>query len=44
MEEGIVRYIHFVGIIVLSSMLVAENLMLSEKISFNTVNAKPTSP
>jgi len=37
MEEAIVRYIHFMGIILLSSMLVAENILISTQLKNDTV-------
>ena len=32
MEESLVRYIHFVGIILLSSMLITENILFSKQL------------
>lgn len=32
MEEGLVRYLHFLGIILLAAMLLTENVLLSDKL------------
>jgi putative membrane protein len=37
MEEALVRYAHFIGIIVLSAMLVAQHLLLSKQTSIDTI-------
>lgn len=37
MEEAIIRYIHFMGIILLSSMLIAENLLLSTPLKVGAI-------
>ena len=37
MEEAIVRYIHFLGIILLSAMLVAENLLLTSPLKVGAI-------
>lgn len=37
MEEAIIRYIHIMGIILLSSMLIAENLLLSTPLKVGAI-------
>jgi putative membrane protein len=37
MEEAITRYIHFLGIIMLSSMLVAENLLITSHLKVGAI-------
>lgn len=37
MEEAIIRYVHFMGIILLSSMLIAENLLLSSPLKVGAI-------
>jgi len=37
MEEIVVRYVHFIGIILLSSMLVTQNIIISKRIKNDTI-------
>ncbi|MFV1921414.1 MAG: DUF2214 family protein [Methylotenera sp.] len=37
MEEAIIRYLHFMGVILLSSMLIVENLLLSSPLKVSTI-------
>lgn len=41
MEELFVRYLHFIGFILLASMLVAENLLLARSLDNRTVKNWP---
>jgi len=38
MEESIIRYVHFVGIILLSAMLIAENIHFSKHLKDGVIN------
>jgi putative membrane protein len=37
MEEAVVRYLHFIGIILLASMLIAENILLSSPLKVGAI-------